>query len=88
MTREDYQMARNIIMEVEQYKNILNYVNNKNRRMHISLNETHEYGKVWLNNPDIIGEEEKERLNNSVRQSLRYLLEGKIIKLEKELDEL
>ena len=88
MTREDYQMAKNIIEEVGKYKNILKHINDENRYMHISFRETHEYGKVWLNNPDIIGEEEKERLNNSVRQSLRYLLESKIIKLEKELDEL
>jgi len=88
MTREDYQMGKNIIEEIEKYKRILSRVYDKNRCVHISLNATHEYEKVWLNNPDTIGEIEQKKLNHMVRDYLKFFLENKVEKLEKELDEL
>jgi len=88
MTREDFQMARNIIAEIGMYKSTLDSVNNKDHYMRIALTTSSGYEQARLNNPNVIGEEEQKKLNSVVRDYMRYLLQSKITKLEKELEEL
>jgi len=88
MIREDYQMARNLIEDIEQYKNMLKSINNTDLYLRIGLTTTSGHEQVRINNSNIIGEEEQKRLNHLVREDMRYFLKGKIDKLERELDEL
>ena len=88
MNREDFEMGRKLIGEIEQYKQVLNNVNNKDLYMRIALVTSGGHEQIRLNSPNIIGEEEQERLNKMVRDSMRHFLGSRINGLEKELEEL